>query len=148
MHIVICASIDFTHQIEKIAQQLLNVGHTVDIPLTSQRIIAGEITLDEYLAEKINNGESVRRKIDDDVIRAYFEKIRNADAILVLNFAKKGIANYIGGNTFLEMGFAHVLRKHIFVYQNIPEMLYTDELLAFEPITLNEDLSLIRNEED
>ena len=30
-------------------------------------------------------------------------KICEADALLVCNFTKKGIENYIGANTFLEM---------------------------------------------
>uniref|UniRef100_UPI0032166709 hypothetical protein n=1 Tax=uncultured Draconibacterium sp. TaxID=1573823 RepID=UPI0032166709 len=144
MHIVICSSIDFTPQIEQVSLLLKEKGHTVDIPLTSRQIIAGELTLSEYLAEKSNAGESADRKIKNDVIRGYFEKIKNADAILVLNFDKKGISNYIGGNTFLEMGFAHVLNKRIFLYNNIPEMLYTDELLAFNPDILHGDLSLIK----
>jgi diphthamide synthase subunit DPH2 len=145
MHIVICSSIDFTPQIEEIAIQLTNKGHTVDIPLTSKRIINGELTLADYFQEKSSTLESAQRKISDNVIRAYFEKIKNADAILVLNFEKRGIANYIGGNTFLEMGFAHVLNKDIFLYHAIPDMLYTDELLAFESTILNENLSLIQN---
>ncbi|WP_299578823.1 hypothetical protein [uncultured Sunxiuqinia sp.] len=144
MHIVICSSIDFTPQIAQVAQGLTRLGHTVDIPLTSQQIIAGELTLEDYFAEKTNAGESARRKIEHDVIRSYFEKIKMADGILVLNFDKKGIANYIGGNTFLEMGFAHVLNKRIILYRPVPEMLYTDELLAFNPEVIDEDLALIR----
>lgn len=37
--------------------------------------------------------------------------ICGSDAILVLNYDKKGIKNYIGGNTLMEMGFAHVHDK-------------------------------------
>ncbi|MGQ7868109.1 hypothetical protein [Sunxiuqinia sp. sy24] len=144
MHIVICSSIDFTPQIALVAQGLSQLGHTVDIPLTSRQIIAGQLTLEEYLAEKTNAGESAQRKIEHDVIRNYFEKIKKADAILVLNFDKKGVTNYIGGNTFLEMGFAHVLNKRIFLYHRVPEMIYSDELLAFNPEVVHENLSLIR----
>lgn len=145
MHIVICSSIDFTFTIGEVAQKLSELGHTVEIPLTSKKIIEGELTLGEYLAEKSDAGESAKRKIKDDVIKAYFNKISNADAILVLNLTKKGIPNYIGGNTFLEMGFAHVLNKHIFVYNDVPKLSYTDELLAFEPVVIHEDLTLIPN---
>ncbi len=143
MHIVICSSIDFTFQIDEISRQLTALGYSVEIPLTSQRILKGEVTLDDYFREKSGSAESARRKIKDDVIRGYFHKIKAADAILVLNLAKKGIPNYIGGNTFLEMGFAHVLNKRIFLYNDIPDLSYTDELMAFEPVILNGDLSLI-----
>lgn len=131
MKIVICGSIDFTLQIKEIADALSKQGHLVDIPLTSQRIIDGELTLEDFLIEKNKNGdgafrESVLRKIKDDVIKLYYNKISVADAILVLNLDKKGISNYIGGNTFLEMGFAHVLNKTIYLYNNIPNISYSD----------------------
>lgn len=59
-------------------------------------------------------------KIENDLIRDYFEKIKNADAILVVNVDKEGISNYIGGNSFLEMGFAHILNKPIFILDLLP----------------------------
>ncbi len=62
----------------------------------------------------------------------------------MINLTKKGIDNYIGGNTFLEMGFAYVLAKKIFLWQDIPEMIYTDEIKAMQPIILNGDLNKIK----
>ncbi|MFH2018597.1 MAG: hypothetical protein ABII98_01255, partial [bacterium] len=102
MKIVICGSIDFTPKIKEIADILSNQGHNVDIPLTSQRIIDGELTLEDFLNEKNKNGdvsfrESALRKIKDDVIKRYYNKISESDAILVLNLDKKDISNYIGG---------------------------------------------------
>ena len=41
--------------------------------------------------------------------------MQGADAVLVLNYDKKGIKNYIGGNTLMEIGFAHVLNQKIFL---------------------------------
>lgn len=116
MKIVICGSIEFTPKIKEVADILTGYGHEVDIPLTSQRIINGELTLEEFKKEKQQNGEGVFRKIKDDVIKRYYEIIRQSDAILVLNLEKNGSINYIGGNTFLEMGFAHVLTKPIYLY--------------------------------
>jgi len=77
------------------------------------------------------------------LIRDYFNVIKNADAILIANFEKNKIKNYIGGNSFLEMGFAHVLNKKIFIFNNIPEMIYTDEIKAMQPIVLNGNLTKI-----
>lgn len=142
MKISICASIQFTPQIKEIADELKSYGHEVIIPDGAERIINGEITLDEFLGN-VGKGEGAKAKIAHDVIRGYFHKIENSDAILVLNFTKKGIDHYIGGNTFLEMGFAHVLNKKIFLYNPIPEMHYKDELITFQPIILNQDLSKI-----
>ncbi len=149
MKIVICGSIDFTLEIREIASALTKRGHEVDIPFTSQRIINGELTLKDFLNEKDKNGdgafrESAMRKIKDDVIKRYYDKIKKSDVILVLNLKKKGIANYIGGNTFLEMGFAHVLNKKIYLYNNVPDLSYSDEINAMQPIILSGDLSKIK----
>lgn len=149
MKIVICGSIDFTPKIKEVADILIAQGHQVEIPLTSQRILDGELTLADFKREKDENGdgafrESAMRKIKDDVIRRYYNKINESDAILVLNPEKKGIVNYIGGNTLLEMGFAHVLNKKIFLLNNVPELSYSDEINAMQPIILNGDLLKIK----
>ena len=148
MKIVICASIDFTPKIKEVADFLLKQGHTVDIPLTSQRILNGEFTLEDFLQEKEKNGdggfrESAVRKIKDNLIKLHYCKISESDAIFVLNLEKKGIPGYIGGNTFLEMGFAYVLDKKIYLYNNIPDVSYSDEIIAMRPFVLEGDLSRI-----
>jgi len=142
MKIIICASIQFTKEISKIANTLKNNNHSVEIPLTSKKILSGEISLEDFKKENLK-GEGVNRKVKDDVIRKYFEKIKDCDAILILNYSKKGIDNYIGGNTFLEMGFAHVLNKKIFLLNEIPDIYYFDEIKAMEPIILDGDISKI-----
>lgn len=140
MKIVICGSIEFTPKIKEVADALTKHGHEIDVPLTSQRIISGELTLEEFKKEKRKNGDGAFRKIQDDVIKRYYDIIQASDAILVLNLEKNGAANYIGGNTFLEMGFAHVLNKPIYLYNDIPNASYTDEIIAMQPIALNGDL--------
>jgi hypothetical protein len=118
MKIIICGSISFTLEIKKISDELIALGHEVDIPMTSRRIIKGEFSLKEFEEEKEKNGdgsfrEGAARKLKDDVIKRYYKKIKETDVVLVLNMEKKGIKNYIGGNVFLEMGFAHVLNKKL-----------------------------------
>ncbi len=148
MKIVVCGSIEFTPKIKEAADNLMKRGNVVEIPITSQRIIDGELTLDDFMREKNENGDnafrkSVMRKIKDDVIKRYYNIIKESDTILVLNYEKKGVAGYIGGNTFLEMGFAHVLNKKIFLLNPIPEMGYRDEIIAMQPIVLDGDLNKI-----
>ena len=144
MKIVICGSIDFTPEIKKISDLLSANGFDVDIPLTSQRIIRGEITLREFKQEKKTKDGSSSRKIKDDVIRRYFQTINDSNAVLILNYKKKGLKNYIGGNTFLEMGFAHVLNKRIYLLNPIPNISYKDEIEAMQPVIINGDLSKIK----
>lgn len=146
MTIAICGSIDFTPKIKEISDTLTKLGYETEIPTTSQIIISGELTLEEFKKEKEKKGdskfrESAMKKIQNDVIKDYYNKIKESDAILVLNFEKKGIANYIGGNTFLEMGFAHVLDKKIYLLNDIPKSLYKDEIISMQPIILNGDIS-------
>ena len=88
--------------------------------------------------------ERITAKIEHDFIRAHFKKVQDADAILVLNYDKKGIANYIGGNTFLEMGLAFWLGRKIFLLNPIPAMDYKTEMHAMQPVVLSGDLTIIR----
>ena len=129
------------------------IGSVVDVEFTGGKLpeifnaltVAGpngEVTLEQILKEK-ENGEISKRAIKQDVIRGYFNKIKESEAILVLNFDKKGIKNYIGGNTFLEMGFAYVLNKKLFLLNEIPDMPYKDEIKVMQPIIINGDLSKI-----
>ena len=72
------------------------------------------------------------------------KKIEDADAVLVINEDKGSIKHYVGGNTFLEMGFAFALDKPIFFKNPIPSMLYEDELQGMLPVILK-DLKKITN---
>lgn len=141
--IIICGSIDFTDEFRKIRDKLSEVGFEVIIPLTSEKLLSGEVTKEDLLKEA-NSLEGHKRKIADDVIRGYYNKISDSDGILIVNMEKKNIPGYIGGNTFLEMGFAHILNKPIYVYNDLPQMPYLDELKSLQPIIINQDLSLIK----
>lgn len=144
MRIVICASINFTNKIKEVSDILLNHGHEVEMPLYSQKILNGEVSLEDFIKLKQKNGDMVfRKKSKEDLIKRYFRLIRNSDAVLVVNVNKKGVENYIGGNTFLEMGFAHILDKAIYLLNSIPEIGYKDEIEAMRPMILNGDLKKI-----
>jgi len=142
MKIAICGSLNFTHEIKKVADELKGLGFDVHIPISSEKILKGEFSVDDIKKEK-DDGKFSDRAIRFDSIREYHKIIKSADAILVANFDKKGIKNYIGGNSFLEMGFAHVLNKKIFLLNDIPDMIYSDELKAMQPIVTNGDFSRI-----
>lgn len=89
------------------------------------------------------HAESAKNKVRHDLIRDYFRKIKESDAITVVNIERKGIRGYIGGNTFLEMGFAHILDKPIYLLHEIPDVGYRDEIEAMNPVILDGDLSKI-----
>lgn len=87
----------------------------------------------------------IEQKNNQDAIREFWNMMQGADAVLVLNLDKHGIKNYIGGNTLMEIGFAHVLNQKIFLLNPIPDIqFYKTEIEAVKPIIINGDLSLIK----
>jgi len=109
-------------------------GHTVLVPKDFYKLAHNEAFMD-------SDEERITTKIEHDFIREHFRKIEKADAILILNYEKKGIVGYIGGNTFLEMGYAFGLNKKIYLLYPVPDMDYRVEMHAMKPIILNGDLN-------
>ena len=139
MRIAIVGSLDFTDEMKNTADELEKKGHETVIPYGTRMILSGKITLAEIKA-----GGSTQ-KADAGVIKYYYGEIKKSDALLTLNYEKKNIPNYIGGNTFLEIGFAHVLDKKIYLLNPIPEIeFYKTEIEAMKPIVINGDLSKIK----
>ncbi len=136
MKVCVCCSLSFPDAAFKIADELEALGHEVLLP---HGIIIRAIEQPDFdaVAAKHDNGY--------DAMRAHFAKIRDADMLLVCNFTKKGIENYIGANTFLEMGYAYSLEKPIYVLNQLPDQPYIDdELKAFDTIELKGDLTKIK----
>jgi predicted RNA-binding protein with PUA domain len=127
----------FSREMVGASERLEKQGHIVVIPKHTK-----EYALLNSLDEM--HGESVKNKIEHDLIRDYYEEIKNSDAILILNLEKSGVENYIGGNSFLEMGFAHVLNKKIYLLNPIPEIGYSDEIIAMQPMILDGNLNMIK----
>jgi hypothetical protein len=143
MKIAICSSTQFLNEVKEIANELMEMGHEIIYPHTIGKVIRGEADFESVMNEK-NNGLWHERGIKHDSLRSYYQEIKDSDAILVTNFEKKGIKGYIGGAVLLEMGFAHVLNKKIFVLNEIPEMPYTDEMKMMQPVVINGDLNNIK----
>lgn len=139
MTITICSSLSFIDRILAVAEELRARGHTALIPYSAEMVADGSLTQTAINSEK-ETGTSFERTIRNDAIRGHHAKIMRSDAILVLNEEKNGIAGYIGGSVFLEMGFAHVAHKRMFLLYPIPNMAYSDEMRAMGPIILHGDL--------
>ncbi len=84
-----------------------------------------------------------RAPIKNVMIRRHLERIKTSDAILVVNETAKGIENYIGANSFLEMGIAFALDKPILLLNSVPQQPNRDELLGLNLRVLGGDLDLI-----
>lgn len=127
----------FTERMMELCEQLEKLGHTAFMSKFGPHFVGK--TNEEK--EKIK----LEQKYNHDAIREFWRAMQDADALLVLNYDKHGIKNYIGGNAFLEMGFAHVLNQKIYLLNPIPKMPYYEtEIVAMKPIIINGDLSKIK----
>ncbi len=139
MKITLCGSIKFVKEMREMKSLLEEQGHEILIPLSA------ELNQDKTFWNeiKINNIEEFA-SLKGGRMKGHFDKIKESDAILVLNYDKDGRINYIGPNTFLEMAIAFDCNKKIFVLnplaENDPNF---EELISMSPIIVNGDLSKI-----
>lgn len=139
MKITICGSMAFAKEMISTKRELEKSGHVVFIPEGTDEYANGQID-----KNKIGGSEGAKRKIANDLIRKHCQLIDDSDAVLVLNYEKKGIQNYIGGNSFLEMGYAYILGKKVFLMNNVPDIeLIAQEVEALQPIILKGNLNLV-----
>ena len=99
--------------------------------------------VEEHAAGRIADEEKWR-KLEIDPLKAYYEEIKRADAILVVNTERRGIPDYIGANTLIEMAFAYVLDKRIYLLNPVPDLPYADEIAAMKPVVIDGDFSKVR----
>ncbi len=138
MRIAICASMVFTEQMLEVKERLEEMGHEATLSKFAQAYVGK--------TEKEKEEITLYHKNERDAIREFWEEIKTSDAVLVLNYDRRGVANYIGGNTLMEIGFAHVLGKKIFLLNPIPEIeFYESEIAACKPVILEGDLKKIED---
>ncbi len=132
MIITICGSIKFFEQMLEIQKKLEKLGHKVLMPIKAAGV--------DYWAD--DNTSRVEAKKGLGLMQEHFKKIEKSDAVLAVNITKKDIKNYIGANTFLELGFAHYLGKKIYLLNPIPDQPYIiDEAVTIDPLVLDGDLT-------
>jgi len=136
MIITICGSMQFHKEMASVRDQLMKRGLTVNVPGELDDIEKNESYMD-------TDEERIMAKIEYDFIREHFRKIKESDAILILNYEKKKIPGHIGGNTFLEMGYAFGLGKKVYLLNPVPDMDYKTEMHAIQPVVLHGDLGKI-----
>lgn len=129
--------------IVKVKEELGRRGHEAILPESIKKFsLRTEQDADNFKSDK---GDYL--SIKPTYMLEHFEKIAEGDAILVVNKRKKGIDNYIGGNTFAEIMVAFFLNKKIFLLNPIPTheklIVFQEELMATNPIILNGNLDKI-----
>lgn len=117
-----------------IQKTLESAGHTVYMPIKADGV--------DYWAE--DGTSRVEAKKELDLISKHMDKIQKSDAIIVANYTKRDIENYVGANTFAEMMYAHYVQKKIYLVNPKPEQSYIrDELDSMDLVLLNGDLNLV-----
>lgn len=131
MTITVCGSLTFHKEIRAAQRALEKLGHRALVPKSIRLIEEEGYRKPQTVKERL----AAEKKYN--FIGEHFKKIEEADAILVVNPEKHGIADYIGGNTFLEMGIAYYLGKKIYVLYDLPDMEYKLELFSMKPVCLH-----------
>lgn len=132
--VLICGSMVFYDKMLQVAKYLNTRGIPTIVPKE-------ENEERETLSEK--EFSDFKRKVSNQ----YLAKIRDSStyAILVLNEEKRGIKNYIGANTLVEISMAFCWKRPIYLYNDFYEPLI-DELTAWNAICLKGNLiELIEN---
>jgi diphthamide synthase subunit DPH2 len=135
MRIFVVCSKHFYHKIPPIKEYLEKKGHKITLPNSYEQPFKEE--------ELKLAGKTEHIKFKQEMMRLHEPKIRKNDAILVLNLEKKGIPNYIGGGTFMEIVKAWELDKKVFFWNPLPKCSFTDELIGINPKIINHNLDEI-----
>jgi hypothetical protein len=146
MKITICGSAAFIDEMQAAAARLKKLGY--DVQAMPTKFVDGDgkewKTADYHNFKKsqpFDKPEFLNNH--HQRIREHFNKVAWSDAILVTNYDKNGVANYIGPNTLMEMGVAFHLGKKIYLLNPVPDVPWKEEILGVRPMVLNGDLKLI-----
>ncbi|MFA5745185.1 MAG: hypothetical protein WC887_03155 [Candidatus Paceibacterota bacterium] len=135
MKIFLICSKKFYDRIPEVIDELESSGHSLTMPNCYD---------DPSSEERYRQlGPEEHTKWKSEMLKQSTDTIDTHDAVLVLNFDKGEMKNYIGGATFLEMYDAFRLGKKIFLYNDVPEGILHDEIRGFDPILLTGDLRKI-----
>lgn len=133
MKILLICSKAFYDKLAFYKEELEKKGHEIYMPNCH----------DAPETEAKYRGTELHKVFKAKMFRQSEETIKNMDAVLVLNFNKNGQENYIGGATFLEIYDAFRMNKKIYFINDIPNNMLKDELIGFDPLIINNDLSKI-----
>ena len=126
----------FAKEMLKTKSRLEEMGYAISVPSDAHDCVENpDLNMDLEHCLKTN------------VQKEAFNSIVENDAILVLNYDRNGIKNYIGGATLMEIGIAQALDNKIFLLYpspDIKDLRYSLEIQLAKPIILNGNLEKIK----
>lgn len=143
--ITICSSAAFYKQANDVKEQLEGLGLKVIVPKTAEKMHrANDYDVSHY---KTWFGDKNDYHKKTALMMGHFKEVEKGDVILVLNYQKHGVDNYIGGNVLMEMSLAFWLKKPIFILNEIPnESAFLEEIIGLGPIALHGNAQALTDE--
>lgn len=127
--LLIHASLDF-------ADEMINAKNYIINNFSDYYVLLPELIRYQHIRD-VDGDDTTFTKIKNRLTIDNIRNVENCDYLLILNYDHRGIKNYIGGNSFLEMVVAFYLKKPIYLLNEIPEeMTYTEEIKALYPVVV------------
>ena len=140
--ITLCSSCSFYREVIGLKNELERAGFSVLVPDTALKMEAsGNFNVDDY---KAWFRDPSLYHLKTERMDSHFKKVAEGDCILVVNLPKKGFQGYIGANVLLEMFYATLHDKPIYVLHPVDENLFCyEEVMGMNPIFIDGDLEKI-----
>ena len=106
MKILIHASLDFV-------KDLVFAQKSIE-GLTKHEVLLPELIRYQYIRDEQGDDEAFT-KIKNRLTKENISNVEKCDCLLILNHNHRGIENYVGGNSFIEMIIAFYLKKPIYL---------------------------------
>lgn len=130
LNLLIHASLDF-------ANEMVNAKDFIEKNYNNIKVTLPELTRYQHIRD-IDGDDVTFTKIKNRLTIDNMKNVELCDCLLILNHSHRGIENYVGGNSFIEMCIAFYLKKPIFLLNPIPDnMPYTEEIKSFYPKVIN-----------
>ena len=130
MKILIHASLDFK-------QAMIDAQKYIESN-SMHKVVLPELTRYQDIRD-VQGDDETFTNIKNRLTKENFKNVESSDILQILNYSHRGIKNYIGGNSFMEMVVASFLNKPIYLLNDIPEnMTFTEEIKALYPMVVKD----------
>jgi len=130
LKILIHASLDFK-------QAMIDAQKYIESN-SMHKVVLPELTRYQDIRD-VQGDDETFTNIKNRLTKENFKNVESSDILLILNYSHRGIKNYIGGNSFMEMVVASFLNKPIYLLNDIPEnMTFTEEIKALYPMVVKD----------
>lgn len=139
MKIMISGSMAFAKEMYAAKETLEEAGFEVGLPFETEVHLQNPAFVDDLNA-------NLQYCIDNEVLRKSFDFIASADAVVVLNYPRKGVEGYVGASTLMEIAFAYYFKKKLYLLFDLPDfesMRWAHEIRIMQPTILHGDLSKV-----